>query len=110
MLFGDFLALASEQLETAAMDGAKLPAAGAPRAGWELSRITAATARSADAFVLHDPIDESRPLYARASLTGRHGSRAPGGGSMCAAGGSAMTPPSRWPRIAEAAAWGAGYY
>jgi hypothetical protein len=38
VLFGDFLALASEQLETAAMDGAKLPAAGAHRAGWELSR------------------------------------------------------------------------
>jgi hypothetical protein len=58
---GDFLALASEHLETAIADGAKLPAEGACGVVWELSRVTAAMARIADAFVLNGGSDAAHP-------------------------------------------------
>src|SRR5260370_34604067 len=53
-LLGDFLAAASEHIDAAANDVPRFPAGAARAVVSELGRLTAVTARCADAFVIDD--------------------------------------------------------
>jgi hypothetical protein len=63
---GDFLALASEHIDTASSDSAPLPPGAACAVVCELGRVTAAMARYPAAFVLHDETDAAHHLDAPA--------------------------------------------